>query len=135
MTPDGTAGDPPWHAHIYFTSEQREAAAAFRASLLDDRERGADRHVRFVGPMRDTGVGPHPIPQFEVHFLESSRAVIAAWIAATGLRALVHPLTHDDLADHTTLAQWIGEPLALDLSALDPPGVNQGLSRFDKSDF
>lgn len=45
------------------------------------------------------------------------------------------PLTDDDLADHTTLAWWIGEPLELDTSVLDPPGVNQGVARFGKSDF
>jgi len=41
----------------------------------------------------------------------------------------------DDLADHTSLGTWIGEPLALDLSVLDPPGTNQGKARFGKSDF
>ena len=52
-----------------------------------------------------------------------------------GLAALVHPLTDDDLADHTRLAHWIGEPLELDLTTLDPPGVNQGVARFAKTDF
>ena len=56
-------------------------------------------------------------------------------IAPSGLRALVHPLTDDDLADHTTLAQWIGEPLELDLSVLDPPGINQGVARFGVERF
>jgi len=51
-------------------------------------------------------------------------------ILASGLRALVHPLTKDDLADHTSLAEWFGEPLDLDLTTLDPPGVNKGLDRF-----
>jgi DOPA 4,5-dioxygenase len=48
---------------------------------------------------------------------------------------LVHPLTEDDLADHTSLAHWIGEPVELDLTTLDPPGINQGMGRFGKSDF
>jgi DOPA 4,5-dioxygenase len=48
---------------------------------------------------------------------------------------LVHPLTDDDLADHTTLAHWIGEPLDLNVSVLDPPGIKQGAPRFGKSDF
>jgi DOPA 4,5-dioxygenase len=46
-----------------------------------------------------------------------------------------HPLTDDDVADHTKLAHWIGEPIALDLSVLDPPGINQGIPRFGASDF
>ena len=58
-----------------------------------------EAEVLFVGRMMDRGVGPHPIPQFEVHFLESARPEIAAAIEASGLRALVHPLTDDDFAD------------------------------------
>ena len=57
-----------------------------------------------------------------------------ARLEASGLRALVHPLTDDDLADHTTLGHWLGEPVALDVTVLDPPGVNQGLARFGKGD-
>ena len=79
--------------------------------------------------------GPHPLPQYEIHFLEASREAVIAMIEASGLPALVHPLTDDDLADHTSLAHWIGEPLELDLSVLDPPGVNQGMPRFGKTDF
>ena len=57
-------------------------------------------------------------------------------LQASGLRALIHPLTLDDLADHTSLGEWInGEPLNLDLATLDPPGINQGIRRFGKSDF
>jgi DOPA 4,5-dioxygenase len=44
-------------------------------------------------------------------------------------------LTNDDLADHTSKAVWVGEPLTLDLSVLDPTGINQGIARFGKSDF
>jgi aromatic ring-cleaving dioxygenase len=91
--------------------------------------------VLFVGRMTDRGVGPHPIPQYEIHFRQASLAGVIASIEASGLRALVHPLTDDDLADHTTLARWIGKPLELNLTVLDPPGDNQGVSRFGKSDF
>ena len=85
--------------------------------------------------MMDEGVGPHPVPQFEVHFLAGARPEVVAAIEASGLRALVHPLTDDDLADHTSLAHWIGEPLELDVTVLDPPGHNQGIDRFGKTDF
>ena len=91
--------------------------------------------VLFVGRMMDHGVGPHPIPQYEVHFREESRDAVVQAIEASALRALVHPLTDDDLADHTCLAQWIGEPVELDVTTLDPPGLNQGVARFGKTDF
>ena len=49
-------------------------------------------------------------------------------------RAPYHAHVYYDDADHTSLAQWIGEPLSLDLSVLDPPGMNQGVARFGQSD-
>ena len=122
-------GEAPYHAHIYYSDEQRAAAGQLRESF------GANPEILFVGAMTDRGVGPHPVPQYEVHFRARSVDEVVAAIEAAGLRALVHPLTDDDLADHTTLGRWIGEPLELDLTVLDPPGINQGVPRFGRSDF
>lgn len=129
-----TKQDPPYHAHIYYSPEERPRAAALRDSLETLLNGETEPHLTYVGAMRDRNVGPHPLPQFEIHFLKSSRPAMLAAIEASGLRALVHPLTDDDLADHTSLAHWIGEPLELDLSVLDPPGHNQGVGRFGKAD-
>jgi DOPA 4,5-dioxygenase len=122
-------GTAPYHAHIYYSAAERHAAEALRTDLARRPE------VLFVGRMTDGATGPHPIPQFEVHFLEANRSAVIDAIETSGLRALVHPLTDDDLADHTSLARWIGEPLELDVSTLDPPGLNKGIARFGKSDF
>jgi DOPA 4,5-dioxygenase len=124
------AGEAPYHAHVYYSDEDRAAASALREEFTAGRP-----EVLFVGRMMDRGVGPHPLPQFEVHFPERARPEVVAAIEASGLRALVHPLTDDDLADHTSLAHWIGEPLELDVATLDPPGLNQGVARFGKTDF
>lgn len=121
--------DAPYHAHIYYSAEDRAAAATLRDKL------SAQFGTLFVGVMTDGSIGPHPLPQFEVHFRARSLPDMVAMIEASGLRALVHPLTDDDLADHTSLAHWIGEPLELDVTVLDPPGFNQGVERFGKSDF
>jgi len=120
----------PYHAHIYYSDDDRPAAEALREEFVAGRPL-----VLFIGQMTDRGVGPHPIPQYEVHFVEGSLPAVVSAIEGSGLRALVHPLTDDDLADHTTLAQWIGDPVELDVRVLDPPGVNQGVPRFGKSDF
>lgn len=125
-----TDHDAPYHAHIYFTEDQRDTAEDLRTFFEEDPS------ILFVGAMTAGKVGPHPIPQYEVHFLRSSRDKVVETIREFGLRALVHPLTNDDLADHTTLGEWIGgEPLDLDLTTLDPPGINQGIARFGKTDF
>ena len=121
--------DAPYHAHIYYSDGERPTASALRDRFF------IQPGILFVGAMTDRGVGPHPIPQYEVHFRESLVDDVISAIEAAGLRALVHPLTDDDLADHTSLAHWVGEPLELDVTVLDPPGINQGVPRFGRSDF
>jgi len=125
-----TDSDAPFHAHIYYALEQGDAARQLR-----DRFIGGSPPVLYVGGMVDRAIGPHPIPQFEVHFREDMLSAVLTAIEASGLRALVHPLTEDDVADHTTLAYWIGDPVELDITVLDPPGINQGIERFGKTDF
>jgi aromatic ring-cleaving dioxygenase len=130
-----TATDAPYHAHIYYLPSARDQAEAFRARLREDMASGHVPQLLFVGQLKDGKAGPHPIPQFEIHFTAAALQTMLGMIEATGFTALVHPLTDDDLADHTRLAHWIGAPLELDLSTLDPPGHNQGVARFGKSDF
>lgn len=127
-----TTDDPaasPWHAHIYYEAGARSAAADLQARFRDMDE------VLFVGELRDHKVGPHPVPQFEIHFLEPALATVRPILEASGLRILIHPLTLDDLSDHTDAGEWIGAPIELDLTVLDPPGINQGMARFGRTDF
>ncbi|MGE7138746.1 DOPA 4,5-dioxygenase family protein [Luteibacter sp. NPDC031894] len=125
----------PYHAHVYFDGDSRDVAEALNAALRTRMKSGNLPGLLFVGSLKEGKAGPHPKPQFEVHFMANTVAAIREAIVASGLTALVHPLTDDDLADHTRLADWIGEPLALDLTTLDPPGHNKGVARFGTSDF
>ena len=125
----------PYHAHIYYTMETRPLATALEQRLAEAKASGAIPELYFIGALRDRALGPHPIPEYEIHFSKAMLPKITPMLEASGLTSLVHPLTDDDLADHTTLAHWIGEPLPLKLETLDPPGVNQGVARFGKSDF
>ena len=129
------ADDAPYHAHIYHALEQREASDALHDRLTTLMESGEMPDLKMVGKLRERPVGPHPLPQFEIHFLKRALAGVLPLIEASGLQALVHPLTDDDLADHTSLAHWVGAPLDLDLSVMDPPGKNQGVPRFGRRDF
>jgi DOPA 4,5-dioxygenase len=130
-----TDENEPFHAHIYYEVSERAVAAQLHADLKARKGSGDLTDVIFVGEMTDRAVGPHPIPQYELHFYGRALPTVLERIRAKRLRALVHRLTDDDLADHTSQALWIGEPLALDLSVLDPPGMNQGIARFGNSDF
>ncbi len=132
---DRPAPDAPYHAHIYCEEGQRAQAVAFRAALAAATGEDARPLLLMVGPLSEGPLGPHPIPQFEIHFLARDLPQVRPMLEACGLRVLVHPLTHDDLADHTTLGQWIGEPIELNLGVLDPPGGNKGFARFGVRDF
>ena len=125
----------PWHAHVYYDSQSWQIAERLHQQLSNMVVDGSFSDLVLVGQMYDRGVGPHPKPQFEIQFYESAVPRITEILRATGLTCLIHPLTDDDLADHTTLAQWLGEPVPLDESVLDPPGHNQGFARFGKVDF
>jgi DOPA 4,5-dioxygenase len=125
----------PWHAHVYYDRDTWSAAKQLHQKLNGLKASGAIPNLVLIGKMYDKGVGPHPKPQFEIQFLASALPAITELLRATGLTALLHPLTDDDLADHTTLAEWLGEPLPLDETVLDPPGRNQGIARFGKVDY
>jgi aromatic ring-cleaving dioxygenase len=129
------AGDAPYHGHIYYSVEERSVAANLREKLLAAPSGDPLSELRFVGELRDHKAGPHITSQFEIHFDERLLPVVETELTRSGLRVLIHPLTLDDLGDHTYLGRWIGQPVELDLTVLDPPGVNQGLARFGKTDF
>src|SRR3546814_16222247 len=109
----------PYHAHIYFDDAERDAAAALRDGF------SRDPAILLVGDMADGAAGPHPIAQYEVHFLGAAVPAVVATIEATGLRALVHPLTDDALAAHKPTANVIGEPAELDVVTEDRGGGNE----------
>jgi len=101
-----------YHAHVYFRNEdERRQALALRASI--------DRRFREVtlGRVHDRKIGPHPIPMYQVAFPTESfeRFVPMVMLERDGLSVLIHPLTGDPLAEHSTQACWLGTPVELDL--------------------
>ena len=124
--------EAPYHGQIYYSAEV--AAEALRVQFIGQTGVGNEPHILFVGRMMDSAVGPHPVAQYEIHILKRSLDGDLSEIKASALRALAHPLTVDELADHATLGHWLGEPLDLDLSVLDPPGRNQGVPHFGKTE-
>ncbi len=130
-----TVGDAPYHAHVYYSAAERATAASLQARLRTLPPDHALAGLLFVGELRDRKAGPHITAQFEIHFGAQLLAEVESELSRSGLRVLIHPLTLDDLGDHTYLGRWIGPPVELDLTVLDPPGVNQGLARFGKTDF
>jgi aromatic ring-cleaving dioxygenase len=113
-----------YHVHIYYQLENRGVAEAVRSRLCELKESGRISLIHFIGQLRDSKVAPHPIPQFVIHITKDNFAAVLPIIESSGLTALVHPLTDDDLADHTSSAQWIGKPVELDLTSFHPADMN-----------
>lgn len=128
-------GDAPYHAHIYYSAEERALADSLQKKLRTPRPDDPLCRLLFVGELRDHKAGPHITSQFEIHFAEQLLPHVEAELSHPGLRALIQTLTLDDLGDHTYLGRWLGQPVELDLTVLDPPRVNQGMARFGKTDF
>ena len=100
-----------YHAHVYF-----DAASDARAQALC--EGAAARFGAAMGRMHRKLVGPHPRWSCQLAFDAKQFDALIPWLeqGRDGLTILVHGLTGDDLADHTTHAAWLGEAVALDLS-------------------
>ncbi|MBV8884298.1 MAG: 4,5-dioxygenase [Chroococcidiopsidaceae cyanobacterium CP_BM_RX_35] len=102
-----------FHAHIYFDSASRDAAAQVREGL------GARFDVQ-LGRWHNQPIGPHPKSMYQVAFSPQQFSEVVPWLMLNreGLDILVHPTTGDDVADHTDHALWLGEKLALNIEVL-----------------
>lgn len=105
---------PAYHAHVYF-----DAQTLTQATVLCQ-QAGALFAVD-VGKLHQKPVGPHPCWSCRLGFEASQFDRLIPWLAQNrdGLTVLIHGISGNDLADHTTHAMWLGEPLTLDLSKFD----------------
>ncbi|BAU63056.1 hypothetical protein STA3757_04110 [Stanieria sp. NIES-3757] len=102
-----------YHAHVYFDEATVEQAQA----LCE--EAGRLFQVT-VGRMHHRAIGPHPCWSCQLAFSRNEYVDLLSWLALNrnGLTILIHPLTGNDLKDHTNYASWMGEPQTLKLEVL-----------------
>jgi DOPA 4,5-dioxygenase len=102
-----------YHAHVYFDADTRPVAERLRDTITG-------KFTVEAGAFADEPRGPHPIPQFNVIFEEPEFQRIVPWLMLNreGLNVLVHPLSGDNRADHSTYAMWLGTPVPLRLERL-----------------
>lgn len=102
-----------YHAHVYFD----ESTLAFASKLCQ--QAGVTFGLK-VGRVHQKPVGPHLKWSCQIIFGAKDFEAFVPWLDAhrNGLSVLVHALTGDDLADHTTFAYWLGQPEKLELSIL-----------------
>ncbi|MDJ0593290.1 MAG: DOPA 4,5-dioxygenase family protein [Pleurocapsa sp. MO_226.B13] len=99
-----------YHAHVYF-----DESTVDLAQLLC--EEAGNRFNVTVGRMHRRPIGPHPSWSCQLAFDRSNHTELLTWLALNrnGLTILIHPLSGNDLKDHTAYASWMGESQELNL--------------------
>ncbi len=98
-----------YHAHIYYrTPEERARAEQIREQI-------AEGFLVKLGRWRDTPVGPHAAPMFQVAFSTEVFPEFAPWLMLNrqDLVILLHPNTGAPRGDHLARAIWYGEVLPI----------------------
>lgn len=110
-------GDPEkirgYHAHIYYDDATRAVAARLRQDIWA-------KFDVVMGRFRDTAVGPHPEPMYQVEFRPNQLGEFLPWLMThrDGLTVLVHPNTGNAYEDHCDWPLWLGGKLDLRLDFL-----------------
>ena len=105
-----------WHAHVYFDAHLRGSALRLREAIATLTEPGLT-----LGTVNEGPRGPHLAPSYEIAFPTAALGRVVAWLAFNHGEhsVLLHPLTDDEVLDHTARAFWLGERLPLDVKKLE----------------
>jgi len=103
-----------FHAHIYYEKETMEKARA----LVD---KAYTKEGVVVGRMHEKLVGPHPTWSCQLLFSKDQLTNMMIWLLENrkGLTIFIHPVTGNDLLDHTDHAIWLGRKIELNLDGLN----------------
>ena len=104
-----------FHAHIYYSEATRASALKLRENIM----MLAGGRLR-VYTLSDGPRGPHVTPMFGVDIPASDMAEVLEFLMRHHgpHPVLFHPVTGNELLDHTHHACWLGSPQHLDLSII-----------------
>ncbi len=104
-----------FHAHVYYEASTRASADALRNHLIEISRGRLEIHTLSDGPR-----GPHVTPMFGVDIpAEALAEILGVLMTRHGPHSvLIHPVTGNELLDHTHHALWLGQPQPLNLAVL-----------------
>ena len=82
----------PYHAHVYYELNELPEAQELNLKLKALRVMPEFSDLSYVGRLWDRKIGPHPLPQFEIHFTIDLLVKIRSYLDKCGFRVLIHPL-------------------------------------------
>jgi len=113
-----------FHAHIYFHNDDiasRTAVLALKEKITSRFVESEEKGVSIIG-LREQAVGVHPTGNLAVLFSKARYGEFVVWLAHTRdpehLNVIVHPLSPQQVLDHTERAVWLGTPQPLKLESL-----------------
>lgn len=100
-----------YHAHVYFDASTRDQAVTLC-------ERAASEMGTGMGRVHEKLVGPHPCWSCQLTFSAERLGEVLPWLNfhRDGLTVFIHPVTGNELDDHTRYVMWLGESKTLDVS-------------------
>jgi DOPA 4,5-dioxygenase len=100
-----------YHAHVYYSLEEKPQAACLRELVASNFE-------VTLGRWHDAPVGPHPRGSYQIAFKPALFGNLIPFLMLNhgDLTVFIHPNTGEDLADHRDRALWLGKSETLDLS-------------------
>jgi len=110
-----------YHMHVYFMEKDepnRKSALQIRSKIV---QLATEKYFNVkLGQVNDGPRGPHIIGSYEIMFLKEEMSHLVSWIMQNHgpHSVLMHPLTRYELCDHTIRAMWLGQPLPLNMTAL-----------------
>ena len=87
--------------------------------------------INQIGRIWATPIGPHSIGNFEVWIPNTSLEPMINWLTLhrRGHSCLIHPLTLEELKDHTERALWIGRSIPIKTECLKEVNTTLDLTR------
>ncbi|KAF8924238.1 hypothetical protein BGZ58_002007 [Dissophora ornata] len=114
-----------FHFHLYWFQDNgasQASAVKLRDRILQLADQGFFQVVPLKNGVNTSPRGPHPIGSYEVWCAREDFARCYSWFVLNRgpHSVLIHPLTKEEIADHSTRATWLGTPVPLDYSRLRP---------------